>query len=46
MAVRLGAVRDVLSRSLKMLESKNLLEVKRREIILLDPKDLAARGEA
>jgi len=46
MAVRLGTVRDVLSRSLKTLEAEGLLEVKRREIILLDPKGLAARGEA
>jgi CRP-like cAMP-binding protein len=46
MAVRLGTVRDVLSRSLKTLEAEGLLEVKRREIILLDPKGLAARGES
>lgn len=46
MAMRLGTVRDVLSRSLKTLEAEGLLEVKRREIILLDPKGLAARGEA
>jgi len=45
MAVRLGTVRDVLSRTLHMLENEGVLKVERREIILLDPKGLAARGE-
>lgn len=45
MAVRLGTVRDVLSRALHTLENEGLLKVERREIILLDPKGLAARGD-
>lgn len=44
MAIRLGTVRDVLSRALKTLEADGLLEVKRHQIILLDPKELARRG--
>jgi CRP/FNR family transcriptional regulator len=44
MAVRLGTVRDVLSRALKTLESENLLRVEKQAIILLDPKGLAERG--
>ena len=44
MAVRLGTVRDVLSRALKMLESENLLRVEKQVIVLLDPKGLAARA--
>lgn len=44
MAVRLGTVRDVLSRALRTLENEGLLKVGRREIILLDPKRLALRG--
>lgn len=44
MAVRLGTVRDVLSRALKTLEGENLLEVHRHAIILLDPKGLAERA--
>jgi len=44
MAVRLGTVRDVLSRALKTLESDGLLKVKRHQIIILDPKGLAHRG--
>lgn len=45
MAVRLGTVRDVLSRALKTLEAEGLLKVERRQIILLDREGLAARGE-
>lgn len=45
MAVRLGTVRDVLSRALKTLEAEKLLRVKKQSIVLLDPKGLAARGE-
>jgi len=45
MAVRLGTVRDVLSRALKTLETENLLKVERQFIILLDPKGLAERGD-
>lgn len=44
MAVRLGTVRDVLSRSLKTLEMDGLLKVTRTQIIILDPKELARRG--
>lgn len=46
MAVRLGTVRDVLSRALHTLENEGLLKVERREIILLDSKGLAARGDS
>jgi len=45
MAVRLGTVRDVLSRALKTLEAEGLLKVERRQIILLDRDGLAQRGE-
>lgn len=44
MAVRLGTVRDVLGRALKTLEAEGLLKVGRKEIILLDAKGLAERG--
>jgi CRP-like cAMP-binding protein len=44
MAVRLGTVRDVLSRALKTLEAEGLLRVEKQAIILLDPKGLAERG--
>jgi CRP/FNR family transcriptional regulator len=43
MAVRLGTVRDVLSRSLKILESENLIKVEKSRIVLLNPKGLAER---
>jgi CRP/FNR family transcriptional regulator len=45
MAVRLGTVRDVLSRTLKTLESEGLLKVEKQSIILLDPKGLEERGK-
>jgi CRP-like cAMP-binding protein len=45
MAVRLGTVRDVLSRALKTLEGENLLKVEKQAIVLLDPKGLAARAD-
>lgn len=45
MAVRLGTVRDVLSRALKTLELENLLRVEKQSIILLDPKGLAERSD-
>jgi CRP/FNR family transcriptional regulator len=45
MAVRLGTVRDVLSRALHTLENEGLLKLERREIILLDPKGLSLRGD-
>ena len=44
MAVRLGTVRDVLSRALKTLEAENLLRVEKQFIRLLDPKGLAERA--
>jgi CRP/FNR family transcriptional regulator len=44
MAVRLGTVRDVLSRALKTLEAENLLRVEKQAIVLLDPKGLEERG--
>jgi len=45
MAVRLGTVRDVLSRALKTLEAEGLLRVEKQTIILLDPQGLAKRGD-
>lgn len=44
MAVRLGTVRDVLSRALKALEKEGLIEVTRQKIIILDPQKLRQRG--
>jgi CRP/FNR family transcriptional regulator len=44
MAVRLGTVRDVLSRALKTLEAENLLRVEKHAIVLLDSKGLEERG--
>lgn len=44
MAVRLGTVRDVLSRALKTLEKEGLLKVERQEIVLLDMQGMAERG--
>ncbi len=44
MAIRLGTVRDVLSRALKTLEGENLLRVEKQTITLLDPKGLAERA--
>ncbi len=44
MAVRLGTVRDVLSRALKTLDAEGLLKVEKQAIILLDPKGLTERG--
>ncbi len=41
MAVRLGTVRDVLSRALKTLENKGLLRVEKQQIVLLEPQELA-----
>jgi CRP/FNR family transcriptional regulator len=45
MAVRLGTVRDVLSRALKTLEAEGLLKVEKEAIVLLDPKGLAERAD-
>jgi len=44
MAIRLGTVRDVLSRSLHTLEEEGLLRVERKGIIILDVEGLKARG--
>jgi CRP-like cAMP-binding protein len=44
MAVRLGTVRDVLSRALKTLEAEGLLRVEKQVIVLLDPQGLEHRG--
>ena len=46
MAVRLGTVRDVLSRALRTLENEGLLKVERQEIVLLNPEGLAERGDS
>ncbi len=45
MAVRLGTVRDVLSRALRRLENEGLLKVERNGILILDLDGLARRGE-
>lgn len=45
MAVRLGTVRDVLSRAMKVLEAENLITVNKQFIQLLDPKGLSERAE-
>jgi CRP/FNR family transcriptional regulator len=45
MAVRLGTVRDVLSRALKTLETEGLLKVEKHQIVLLNPQELAGRGK-
>ena len=45
MAVRLGTVRDVLSRTLKMLENKGYLRVEKQRIVLLNPGALAECAE-
>ncbi len=45
MAIRLGTVRDVLSRALKTLEAEGLLRVEKQSITLLDPKRLEERGK-
>lgn len=44
MAVRLGTVRDVLSRALKTLEAENLITVEKQAIVIHDPKGLAERA--
>lgn len=45
MAIRLGTVRDVLSRAMKVLEAENLIIVNKQSIRLLDPQGLAERAE-
>ena len=44
MAVRLGTVRDVLSRALKTLEVEGYLKVEKQTIVILDPKGLSERA--
>jgi CRP-like cAMP-binding protein len=44
MSVRLGTVRDVLSRALKTLESEGLLKVEKQAILILDAGQLEKRG--
>ena len=45
MAVRLGTVRDVLSRALHAFEQEGLLRVERQNIVILDLERLAERGK-
>lgn len=45
MAVRLGTVRDVLSRAMKTLEAEGLLRVEKYGICLIDPRGLAERAD-
>ncbi len=45
MAVRLGTVRDVLSRAMKTLEAEGLLRVEKHAILLTNPKGLAERAD-
>lgn len=44
MAVRLGTVRDVLSRVIKSLEADGYIKVEKKAILLLDPKGLSERA--
>ena len=46
MATRLGTVRDVLSRSLNVLETEGILRLERSQIVILDPQKLLERGKA
>ena len=45
MAVRLGTVRDVLSRAMKTLEAEGYLKVEKQTIIILDPEGLAGLAD-
>lgn len=45
MAVRLGTVRDVLSRALKTLELEGYLKVDKQKIVIVDPDELAKRAD-
>ncbi len=45
MAIRLGTVRDVLSRAIKTLESKGYIKVEKQRIMILDAKGLADRAD-
>jgi len=44
MSIRLGTVRDVLSRALKALENENLIRVEKQAFVILDPKGLAEKA--
>jgi CRP/FNR family transcriptional regulator len=44
MAIRLGTVRDVLSRTLNALEGEGILKMGRTKITIFDPKKLLERG--
>jgi CRP/FNR family transcriptional regulator len=44
MAIRLGTVRDVLSRTLNALEAEGILKMGRTKITIFDPKKLLERG--
>ena len=45
MAVRLGTVRDVLSRAMKTLEGEGYLKVEKQTIVILDPRGLSERAD-
>lgn len=45
MSVRLGTVRDVLSRAMKTLEEEGYIKVEKQTIIILDPKGLSERAD-
>jgi CRP/FNR family transcriptional regulator, cyclic AMP receptor protein len=44
MAIRLGTVRDVLSRTINALEADGILRMERTRIVILDPQKLLERG--
>ena len=44
MAIRLGTVRDVLSRTISALEADGILKMERTQIIIFDPQKLLERG--
>jgi CRP-like cAMP-binding protein len=44
MAIRLGTVRDVLSRAISALEAEGILQMERTQIIISDPYKLLVRG--
>ncbi len=44
MAIRLGTVRDVLSRTLNALEAEGILKIGRTKITIIDPQKLLKRG--
>jgi CRP-like cAMP-binding protein len=44
MAIRLGTVRDVLSRAMKVMEAEGHIQVEKQTIIILNPEGLAKRS--